>query len=267
MYQAWGTGPVLSRQGTGTMRPRPWLDDTGGWPAAKGGQVTRAEVHAGTARAADPADLYPADRIGLAAAAAARAGIGALLLTPGPDLRYLTGYDAMPTERLTCLAVASRRVGCSWSRRGSSCGRCRPRPPAAWAWRSWAGTRPTIRTAWSRTGSAARSRSGWPTRCGPRWCSGSVMRCRAPARGGQRRPARAADPQDPRRGRGAAGGGGGDRPGAWPGSGLAPARPDRARDRRRHRRDRHDTPAGLILVIVRAIGGFSGIIDTPRADV
>ena len=50
-------------------------------------------------------DLYPAERIGLAAEAAARAGLGALLLTPGPDLRYLTGYDTHPSERLTCLAV------------------------------------------------------------------------------------------------------------------------------------------------------------------
>ncbi|WP_433501087.1 M24 family metallopeptidase [Sphaerimonospora sp. CA-214678] len=38
-------------------------------------------------------------------AATARAGLGALLLTPGPDLRYVTGYDAMPLERLTCLVV------------------------------------------------------------------------------------------------------------------------------------------------------------------
>jgi Xaa-Pro aminopeptidase len=51
------------------------------------------------------AGLYPADRLELAAAAAARAGIGALLLTPGPDLRYLTGYDTHQSERLTCLAV------------------------------------------------------------------------------------------------------------------------------------------------------------------
>ncbi len=51
------------------------------------------------------ADLYPAGRLGLAAEAAGRAGLGALLLTPGPDLRYLTGYDAHPSERLTCLAV------------------------------------------------------------------------------------------------------------------------------------------------------------------
>jgi Xaa-Pro aminopeptidase len=67
--------------------------------------VARAEVHADPAQAADLAGLYPADRVGLAAAAASRAGLGALLLTPGPDLRYLTGYDAMATERLTCLAV------------------------------------------------------------------------------------------------------------------------------------------------------------------
>jgi Xaa-Pro aminopeptidase len=65
-----------------------------------GGHVTQTE-QAGL----DLAGLYPADRLGLAAEAAARAGIGALLLTPGPDLRYLTGYEAMATERLTCLAV------------------------------------------------------------------------------------------------------------------------------------------------------------------
>ena len=50
-------------------------------------------------------DLYPDDRIAVAAKAAAAAGLDALLLTPGPDLRYLTGIDAHPSERLTCLAV------------------------------------------------------------------------------------------------------------------------------------------------------------------
>ena len=50
-------------------------------------------------------DLYPAGRLGLAAEATRRAGLGALLLTPGPDLRYLAGYDAKQLERLTCLAV------------------------------------------------------------------------------------------------------------------------------------------------------------------
>jgi Xaa-Pro aminopeptidase len=54
------------------------------------------------------ADLYPAGRLGEAAEAARRAGLGALLLTPGPDLRYLTGYDTHPSERLTCLVVPAR---------------------------------------------------------------------------------------------------------------------------------------------------------------
>jgi Xaa-Pro aminopeptidase len=51
------------------------------------------------------ADLYPADRLDAAAKAARDAGLGALLLTPGPDLRYVTGYDAIQLERLTCLVV------------------------------------------------------------------------------------------------------------------------------------------------------------------
>jgi Xaa-Pro aminopeptidase len=49
--------------------------------------------------------LYPPGRLDRAAAAARDAGLAALLLTPGPDLRYLTGYDAHQLERLTCLAV------------------------------------------------------------------------------------------------------------------------------------------------------------------
>jgi Xaa-Pro aminopeptidase len=40
--------------------------------------------------------------------AAAAEGIDALLITPGPDLRYLTGYDALPLERLTCLVLPAR---------------------------------------------------------------------------------------------------------------------------------------------------------------
>lgn len=34
-------------------------------------------------------------------------GIDAVLVTPGPDLQYLVGYDAVPLERLTCLVVPS----------------------------------------------------------------------------------------------------------------------------------------------------------------
>jgi Xaa-Pro aminopeptidase len=36
---------------------------------------------------------------------AASRGIDALLVTPGADLRYLTGYVAIPLERLTCLVL------------------------------------------------------------------------------------------------------------------------------------------------------------------
>ncbi|WP_283137062.1 M24 family metallopeptidase [Rhizohabitans arisaemae] len=50
-------------------------------------------------------DLYPAIRLDRAREAVRAAGLGALLLTPGPDLRYVTGYDAVPLERLTCLVV------------------------------------------------------------------------------------------------------------------------------------------------------------------
>jgi Xaa-Pro aminopeptidase len=53
----------------------------------------------------DLAALYPKQRLTAAADAVRGAGIGALLLTPGPDLRYVTGYDAKQLERLTCLAV------------------------------------------------------------------------------------------------------------------------------------------------------------------
>jgi len=45
------------------------------------------------------------DRLSHARKAAAEAGLDALLVTPGPDLRWLTGYDALPLERLTCLVV------------------------------------------------------------------------------------------------------------------------------------------------------------------
>lgn len=49
--------------------------------------------------------LYPPERLRSAQKATEAAGIDALLLTPGPDLRYVTGYDAKQLERLTCLVV------------------------------------------------------------------------------------------------------------------------------------------------------------------
>jgi len=46
-----------------------------------------------------------ADRLGRVQQAAKSAGIDALLITPGADLRWLVGYHALPLDRLTCLAV------------------------------------------------------------------------------------------------------------------------------------------------------------------
>ena len=51
------------------------------------------------------ADLYPVSRLAAVQQATAKAGLDALLLTPGPDLRYVSGYEALPLERLTCLVV------------------------------------------------------------------------------------------------------------------------------------------------------------------
>jgi Xaa-Pro aminopeptidase len=45
------------------------------------------------------------DRLARARTAAGERGVTALLITPGADLRYLVGYQAMPLERLTCLVV------------------------------------------------------------------------------------------------------------------------------------------------------------------
>jgi Xaa-Pro aminopeptidase len=53
-------------------------------------------------------DLYPADRVARACRAAAAAGLDALLISPGADLRYLTGYHALPLERLTCLVCPAQ---------------------------------------------------------------------------------------------------------------------------------------------------------------
>jgi Xaa-Pro aminopeptidase len=52
-----------------------------------------------------PAPTELKQRLARAASAARTKGFDALLVTPGPDLRYLTGYEALPLERLTCLIV------------------------------------------------------------------------------------------------------------------------------------------------------------------
>ena len=47
------------------------------------------------------------ERLALARSHAQRLGIDALVISPGPDLRYLLGYDAIALERLTALIIPS----------------------------------------------------------------------------------------------------------------------------------------------------------------
>ena len=85
--------------------------------------------------------------------------VDVVLLSVGPDLPYLTGYEAMPLERLTMLVLPR--------------GRCHPGGPpargAAWSSgptcsRSTRGTRPTTRSRWwppRRAAAAAPSATTW----------------------------------------------------------------------------------------------------------
>jgi len=59
-----------------------------------------------TTRPSIPPERY-AGRLAGARAAAAAAGLNALLIGVGADLRYLTGYEALALERLTLLVVPS----------------------------------------------------------------------------------------------------------------------------------------------------------------
>ena len=57
-----------------------------------------------TSRPSIPAERYR-ERMSAAQARAAEAGLGAILVGVGADLRYLTGYPALPLERLTMLVI------------------------------------------------------------------------------------------------------------------------------------------------------------------
>jgi|GEM_PF-2981749 Xaa-Pro aminopeptidase len=69
-----------------------------------------------------------AGRLDRARDALAQAGLDALLVTPGADLRYLSRYDALALERLTCLVLPATgrppwwcRPWKSWLPRGPQC--------------------------------------------------------------------------------------------------------------------------------------------------
>ncbi|WP_226438354.1 M24 family metallopeptidase [Rhodococcus yananensis] len=68
-----------------------------------------------TAASSTAASRFPAARYGTRLATAAElgaaAGVDALLITPGPDLRYLLGSRAESFERLTCLVIRTDGSG------------------------------------------------------------------------------------------------------------------------------------------------------------
>jgi len=66
--------------------------------------AVRGAGTAGAARPVIPAPRY-GERLARAQAATAERGVAALLIGVGADLRYLTGYNAMPLERLTMLVI------------------------------------------------------------------------------------------------------------------------------------------------------------------
>lgn len=81
-----------------------WIRRAGSEPAAASLAVPPASPAVPPAVPAIPAGSYRA-RLSRAVAQAEAAGFAALLIGVGPDLRYLTGYEAMPLERLTMLVV------------------------------------------------------------------------------------------------------------------------------------------------------------------
>jgi len=76
--------------------------------AARADRVHGAPRRGGLCRVSHDVNLYPADRVLRAREAAAAQGVDALLVSPGPDFRYLTGYQALPLERLTCLVAPAQ---------------------------------------------------------------------------------------------------------------------------------------------------------------
>ena len=224
-----GCSPIASCSRTGPRRSRPGSRDVG-----RGGGVTVA------ARPVVPAARY-AERLARAAAAAAAAGLDALLIGVGSDLRYLTGYEAMPLERLTMLVV--RPGGAPFARRATP-GARRRRGRAA----DPARDRDLGRDRRSRTRSAARrpggrrGRSPCRTRCWRCTCCASRRRLGLRAFGARlasTRPARTADDQGRRRGRPAAARGPGRRPRGRPDRGGPAGRADRGRRRPRGPRAAH----------------------------
>jgi Xaa-Pro aminopeptidase len=76
--------------------------------------------------------------------------VGALLVGPSADLRYLVGYHALPLERLTLLLVPAEGTLPWWSRRWRR--RVRPTAGRPRSRNCSPGRRPRTPSTWSATG-------------------------------------------------------------------------------------------------------------------
>ena len=166
-----------------------------------------------------PAEI-PAERIAIRLAGARReaavAGLDALLIGVGADLRYLPGYDAVALERLTMLVVPVAE--------GAQLTLVAPRleaTPARACAAGGAGRR-------DRSSPGRRPSDPMRSRRGPRWCSRRARRRTVAAGGSRSRTSCRAAPPAPAPGR--------LRPGAR--FELASADAPRAADRQGRRRDR-----------------------------
>ncbi len=127
-----------------------------------------------------PADRYAA-RLAAARREARDAGLDALLVGVGADLRYLAGYEAMPLERLTMLvlpAVVDVPTTLVAPRLEATPARtCPAAASGSVEVATWRRRRPMSLVAPPRRGGRGRpgsvGRSPSPTACGRRSCWGS----------------------------------------------------------------------------------------------
>ena len=119
------------------------------------------------------ADRFADRRRRRALEAAEAAGLAGLLVSPGPDLAYLTGYTPTPLERLTLLLLSPDAIR-PWSSRRSSARSPSRRRRTGLEIVDWRDGRTTRTSWWPRCSARAATRS--PTRPGRRTCSRSSTR-------------------------------------------------------------------------------------------
>ncbi len=189
-----------------TGRPR-WPPGSGEPPPRRPSARVRSVTEV-VARPTIPAARY-GDRLRRAARSVEQRELAALLVGVGPDLRHLTGYEAMPLERLTMLVlpargrptlIAPRLEGTPARSCPAAVGRLRRSPDVGGDRVSRTGSSP----GWSATRrSRDRPPSCWrspsATRCGRATSSACRSCCPARSSSARRSPASCASSRTPRR--------------------------------------------------------------------